>query len=233
MKPVHRFLILVAVLFAVICIGGAYSKPAHGQTMVERGLPYFATITDAVEDEWPDMKMPSFIPSQIEKESRWNPFAQLCVPKPTCSSELGVGFGQFTITPKFNAWQEVKVMSPRLRNWTWEDRFDTQMQIYAIVVKNRGNYRQCVKLMRDEKNAMLCTVASYNGGYGGLLSDRRVCSNTAGCDPTVWYDNVEHTSLKSKTRVPGYGEPFFHINRRYVREVDAGRAKYIPHVGGK
>lgn len=221
----------ILVLLALLAL--LWVKDSDAQPMVERGKPYYAVIHEAVADEWPGMKMPSYIPSQIEKESRWNPTAQLCVPKPTCSKELGVGFGQFTVTPKFNAWLEVKAMSVRLADWKWEDRYNPQLQIYAMVAKNHGNYRQCIKLMQDEKNAMHCTMASYNGGYGGFLSDRRVCSNTAGCDPRVWYGNVENTSLKSKVRVEGYGEPFFHINRRYVRETDNGRAKYAPFFEGK
>ena len=38
-------------------------------------------------------------------------------------------------------------------------------------------------------------------------------------DSGKWFGHVEHTSLKAKTAVPGYGKSFFEINREYVRNV--------------
>jgi len=65
--------------------------------------------------------------------------------------------------------------------------------------------------------------AAYNGGGGGLASDRRACAGTHGCDPGKWFGNVERTSLKAKAAVPGYGQSFFQINRDYVRNIMIAR----------
>ena len=202
------------------------------QRMLNRAQPYFPLINELTDRYWIDMPMRSYIPAQIEKESLWDPRAQLCVPKPSCSRELGIGFGQFTITPKMNVWAEVKNKHPDLKNWTWENRFDPRYQVIAILVYNKEIYTRCRPLMSNEWGALACTASSYNGGFGGFQADRRLCGNTAGCDPTRWTNHIELTSTKSKVRVPGYGEPFYYINRGYVKKVMTEFSpKYIPYVG--
>jgi len=75
-------------------------------------------------------------------------------------------------------------------------------------------------------------LAAYNGGLGGTYSDIKLCRHTEGCDPGLWFGNVEHTSLKAKTKVVGYGQTFFDINRGYVRNVlIERRPKYARAMG--
>jgi membrane-bound lytic murein transglycosylase MltF len=96
-------------------------------------------------------------------------------------------------------------------------------------------YHQCTPLMGTPYDRLACALAAYNGGIGGFRSDRRICANTAGCDPTVWFGNVEHTSAKAKRPASGYGQSFFQINRAYVRNVlITRREKYVqPMTCGK
>lgn len=187
--------------------------------MTNKASPYIPGLKASVNRVWPDMPYPAMFAALIEKESLWNPRAELCVPKGTCSREYGFGFGQFTITPRFNVFNEIKQMLPELRNWKYEDRFNTQNQMLGLVAKNKGHYRQCSPLMTGVTETLACTFSSYNGGFGGVLSDRRVCSNTQGCDPTKWFDNVENTSTKAKVPISGYGQSFFQINRGYVKAL--------------
>jgi membrane-bound lytic murein transglycosylase MltF len=63
------------------------------------------------------------------------------------------------------------------------------------------------------------TLASYNGGRGGLTNDRRMCAASPGCDPSRWFGNVERTSRKAKTAAKGYGKSFFETNREYPRNI--------------
>lgn len=77
-----------------------------------------------------------------------------------------------------------------------------------------------------ERLAMM--LAGYNGGMGGVASDRRVCAATPGCDPSRWLGHAEHTSLKARTAVPGYGKSFFVTNREYPRNIlFMRRARYL------
>ncbi len=224
------FFVVLTVLFA----SSAKPQSAHDARMLERATPYLGLLAGTINALWPEVTpgMRTFFPAQIEQESLWNPQAELCVPKPTCSRERGVGFGQFTITPRMNVFEEAKRSHPMLRDWAWADRFNPRMQFIAIVVKDKGIFRQCQPLMSNEWGAFACVAASYNGGFGGFSSDRRLCGNTIGCNPRVWTGHIEHTSNKAKARVVGYGKSFFEINREYVDYVmRVRRPKYEPFMG--
>jgi membrane-bound lytic murein transglycosylase MltF len=194
------------------------------QKMLDRAKPYAGVVKEQLALVWPGMPLPSFIAAQIEQESLWNPRAEL-----KTSREYGFGFGQFTITARFNAFEEVKAMHPGLRDWKYEDRFDPNRQILAVIVKDYGLYRQCRPLMATDYERLACVGASYNGGFGGFTSDRRLCGNTQGCDPTLWFGHVERTSMKSRQKWQGYGRSAFEINREYpVNTLRVRRAKYVP-----
>lgn len=203
--------------------------PAHAltpleQKMVDRGKPYYALLDEATDLAWPDMPRRSILAAQVEKESLWNPKAELCVPKPSCSRERGIGFGQMTITPRFNVFNEVSVLHPELKGWAPHDYFNPRKQLIAVAAKDRLHFRQCLPLMAGPEESMSCMLSSYNGGFGGFSADRKLCSNTIGCNPRVWFGHVEQTSLKAKVPLSGYGESFYQINRRYVREVQIIKA---------
>ena len=140
----------------------------------------------------------------------------------------GFGLGQLTVTPAFNNFNVVTRQYTALRNWTWAQRYQPREQLIALLSMDRTNYNACVSLMRTPYDSLACTMSAYNGGLGGFRSDRRVCSNTRGCDPRVWFGNVENTSTKAKAPVSGYGQSFFQINRTYVRNVlIVRRGKYV------
>lgn len=211
--------------------------PAHGvadfdSRMLAAGEPYYPRLQDAFDVAWPDAPMRSAVAAQIEKESRWNPNAELCVPKPGCTRERGLGLGQFTITPRFNVFTEVSRMHARLAPWPPEKYKDPSMQLLGVVVKARGHYKQCAPLMTMKVDAMACAASSYNGGFGGFLADRRICGNTKGCDPTKWFGHVAEYSTKAKQPLPGYGQSFYQINRGYAQGVIFDwRPKYILVLG--
>lgn len=202
------------------------------ERMIQAGTPYFGLITWAHDTAWPTSPMRSFTAAQIQKESLWNPHAELCVPKPTCDRERGIGLGQFTITRRFNAFQEVSLLHPMLKGWAPHEYKDPRKQVLAVVVKDYAHYNQCRQLMLGTNEIMACVASSYNGGYGGFMADRRLCSNTAGCDPYKWFGNVSAVSIKAKAALPGYKNSFFDINRSYAQALVVDyRLKYVPHLG--
>lgn len=197
-----------------------------------RHLP---VLIEEAADHWPDAPLPSALAAQIEQETCislthrfcWNPAAEL-----KTSREYGFGLGQLTITSRFNAWDEVKAMDRSLSAWDWKDRHDPRMQIRALVIKDRFNWRAFPDAAGIDRLAF--AVAAYNGGVGGIMADRRVCRATAGCDPVQWFGHVERTSLKNKVAVKGYGQSFFQINRDYVVNVlIKRRQKYVPLMEGR
>ena len=195
--------------------------------------------------QWPEHAFPSYFGALIEQESCvsltnsrcWNPRAQL-----KTSREEGGGLGQFTRAYdasgalRFDALAEVKALAPTLLadfNWnTVYVRADLSMR--AILVKSLEcdrRLRQVSPQMSPYDRTAMCDAA-YNGGLGGLSSDRKLCALTPGCDPQKWFANVEATSNKSRVKWQGYGKSAFEINREHVSSaLLLRRPKYIPALG--
>lgn len=180
------------------------------------------------------MPLPSALGAQVEQETCaskakcWNPRTELKTDR-----EYGFGLGQLTVTSRFNAFEEVKGYDPSLKSWRWEDRYDPRLQLRALVVKDRFNFEHLVQA-DSSLDRLAFAVAAYNGGLDGVISDRKLCSASPGCDPGRWFGNVELTSHKSRTKWKGYGQSAFDINRGYVDAVLIGRRqKYIAAMGGR
>lgn len=173
---------------------------------------------------WPDHPMPSTLGAQVEQETCpslrhpkcWSPRAEL-----RTARERGVGLGQITRTARFDALAELRTQFPRhLAAWAWEadTLYDPRLQLRGLVLMDLRNWR-AIQAAADDAERLAMALAAYNGGLGGLASDRRACAGTPGCDPARWWGHTERTSLKAKTAVAGYGRSFFAINRDYVHNV--------------
>lgn len=181
-------------------------------------LPVLASVIVAL---WPAMPDKPLLAAQIEQETCitlkhpkcWNPKAEL-----KTTREYGFGLGQITITEKFNNFMAAQGWDASLKNWQWEDRYNPEMQLRALVAYDRNLYRQ-IRFGATEQDRLAFMLSAYNGGFGGLLRDRRLCAGTAGCDPERWFGHVEQHSWRAKTVTKGYGQSFFEINRGYVRNI--------------
>jgi hypothetical protein len=190
-----------------------------------------------IERIWPDMPRRSYLGTLIEKESRWRAGAQL-----KTSREEGAGLGQLTRAwsangaLRFDALQEVKALAPdHLGELSWANVYlRADLGLRATLVKLRDCDTRLQRLGEFERmeRVALCDAA-YNGGWGGLQQDRKRCALTTGCDPARWFDHVEHTSGKSRTKWQGYGRSAFDINRGHVRATVPveQRLRYMPLLG--
>lgn len=197
-------------------------------------VQYLPVLAVEICRHWSEVPVPSTLAAQVEQETCpslkskkcWSPHAELKTDR-----EYGFGLGQITITSRFNNFNEVKLLDASLKDWRWENRYNAEYQLRALVLKDKFAFNK-ITWAANSTERLALTFAAYNGGLGGVLSDRRVCIATTGCDPTVWFDHIEHTSRKSKVKYKGYGKSFFEINREYVRNVmHLRRAKYVPHLG--
>lgn len=170
---------------------------------------------------WPGSD-PALFAGQIEQETCpslesklcWNPRAEL-----KTTREYGFGLGQLTITERFDNYREATKTIKELGDWKWENRYDPRMQMIALVSMDRRLWVSAGDLASTPVDRVAFMLSSYNGGFGGLLSDRRLCATTPGCDKTKWFKNVEATSLKAKLAASGYGKSFYQINREYVSNI--------------
>lgn len=197
-------------------------------------LEYLPVLAQELRVNWPAAPVRSVFGAQVEQETCaslkskkcWSPYAEL-----KTSREYGFGLGQITVTERFNNFEAARALSPTLKHWTWENRYNATYQLRTLVLMNKMTYAK-LPWAADPRERMSFTFAGYNGGLGGVLSDRAVCKVTPGCDPSRWFGHVEHTSKKSKVKVSGYGQSFFQINRGYVRNImEERRWKYVPYLG--
>lgn len=216
----------------------AYCIPVAAAGIPKGAVQYLPELVSVQQGIWPSAPMPSFLAAQVEQESCislthskcWNPRAELKTKR-----ENGIGFGQFTRAYKadgsirFDKISELAATHKSLRGWSWANRYDPHYQLTAIVEMDKAIYgRQ--KNAATERDRLSFTLSAYNGGEAGVLQDRRLCSNTRGCDSTRWLGHVAKTSLKSKVPHPGYKQSFYAINREYVTNVlDVRRSKYEPY----
>ncbi len=182
---------------------------------------YLPVLASVVSSLWPTMPDAPLLAAQVEQETCitlkhskcWNPRAEL-----KTSREYGFGLGQLTVTEKFNNFEAARGWDKSLAGWQWANRFDPAMQLRALVAYDRNLYRQ-MRFGASDRDRLAFTFSAYNGGMGGLIKDRRMCSAVAGCDPEQWFGHVERNSFRSKTAASGYGKSFFEINREYVRNI--------------
>lgn len=218
-----KSLIKVLLGFLAWALGSFHTNAQEVRTFVPPGAKVFAPVL--VEKQrlvWAKSPEPWTLAGLVEQESCislkhsrcWNPRAELKMAR-----EYGFGFGQITVTSRFNKFDELVAAHASLRDWKWENRFDPGYQLTAIVEMTRGLWVRLppAATVTDHWGFVL---SSYNGGVAGVLQDRRLCANTAGCDPTKWLGNVERTSLKSRVPQKSYGgRSWYDINREHARNV--------------
>lgn len=227
-----RCILAAAVLMLIVTAPRAAEPPAAA-------VPLLPVLKAEQLRWWPDHPLPSALGAQIEQETCyslkhpkcWSPQARL-----KTSREEGYGLGQITRTwdklgaKRFDSLAEMRVQFPdALAGWSWDSPSlsDPRMQMRGMILMDLRNYRALTDV-REPSDRLAMALAAYNGGLGGVRSDQKVCAGTPGCDPSRWWGHVEHTSLKAKTAVPGYGKPFFAINREYpVNIMVTRRPRYL------
>lgn len=189
-------------------------------------LVYLPVLAAVIALLWPSMPDKPLLAAQIEQETCpslthrkcWNPKTEL-----KTSREYGFGLGQLTVTEKFNNFEAAKTWDKSLAGWRWDDRFNAEMQLRALVAYDRNLYSQ-IRFGKTAEDRLAFMFSAYNGGLGGLLKDRRMCAAIKGCDPDRWFGHIENHSFRAKTSVAGYGQSFFQINRGYVQNIMNVRA---------
>lgn len=215
-------------------LGTLSALAATPTPFVPNEVLYLPVLRSEVQAYWPDASPKSAFAAQVQQETCpslrskkcFSPFAELKTER-----EYGFGLGQLTVTAKFDNFKEAKKLDKSLKDWTWENRYNARYQLRTLVLMDRFNYGKFT-WASSQRERMAFSFAAYNGGVGGVPSDRAVCRATSGCNPDAWFGQVEHTSKKAKVASKGYGKSFFEINREYVRNVmDVRRGRYINYFG--
>jgi len=207
--------------FLVGCLFLAFASQARANEWIDKAGPYLGILDEEISTHWPDVPSRAVLAGQPEQETClsvkspkcWNPRAEL-----KTSREVGFGLGQLTVTSRFDNFTEARKLHPSLRKWEWDDRHNAALQLRTMILMDKAAWHR-LSVVTDAKERMAMMLAWYNGGGGGVLSDRRICAAVEGCDPNIWFGNVELHSLKCKVASKGYGKSFFEINREYCRNI--------------
>lgn len=200
--------------------------------LAKRAAQYGPILLQELEEYWgQDVTWPSIFFAQVDQETCasqtsakcWSPTARL-----KTSREEGYGLGQITRAwdargnLRFDSLTELRNRhSEALAGWNWKNVADATFQLRGLVLMDRDLYN-AFDFAETELDRFAFMDASYNGGQGGLLSDRALCKAVASCNPNVWQGNVELYSKKAKTAAGGYGQGFFQVNRGHVQQVVYG-----------
>lgn len=221
MRSVYKCLILL-----MLCL---VTSVTYSQIPV-KAADYRLAIQNEIEEYFPDIPYREYVPALIEKESCITLNHRTCfssLAELKTKRELGKGFGQITIaynedgSVRFDKLGEMKTRYKKeLGDVDWKNiglRPDAQIRI--IVLMLRDDYGKLYDIA-DEYQRMSMVDAAYNGGSGSVNKERRICGLTKGCDPDVWFDNVESHCSKSKKPMAAYGNrSICEIHRDHVRSV--------------
>lgn len=197
-------------------------------------VQYLPILKEEQAAHWERVPLKSALAAQVEQETCpslkspkcWNPRTEL-----KTSREYGFGLGQLTITPRFDNFATARGLHPSLRDWQFAERYDPARQLRTMVLMDRQAFVR-LDMVENRMERFAMTLSAYNGGLGGVQSDRRICAQVDGCDPQQWFGHVERHSLKAKVVAHGYGKSFYQINREYVRNIlYVRRTKYAAWFG--
>lgn len=171
----------------------------------------------------------------INKYRCWNPTTEL-----KTDHEYGFGLGQITIiyrkdgSERMNIFKDLKARCPKLKDWKWEDRYDTKRQLIAMMFMHRQNWNR-FSFITDSLQRSKAMLSAYNGGAGSVMLDRAKCRkevlDKSVCDS--WDGGIaDHTYKSKKSKGPQYGNTNDSaINRSYPqRVVKMWSPIYKPHL---
>ena len=182
----------------------------------------------------PNFDFYPYFPALIEHESCitvcskrcWNAKSRL-----KTSREEGAGLGQIT-----RAWRHGKLRfdtlatlkrkyRKELNELTWKNIYDKPaLQMRAMLLLWKDNYKRLPKSI-SFVNKLAFSDASYNQGYYRTYKDRQLCKLKKGCNPKIWFGNVENTCTASHKPLYGRRSPC-DISRHHVLDVFTRIRKY-------
>lgn len=182
-------------LSAAMILTACMPVPALADSIPHQAKSYQRTLVRSAHAYWGLDAPVATIAAQIHQESLWRADAV---------SPVGAeGLAQFM--PTTSDW--FASMYPH----TLGDRqpFNPGWSLRAVVLYDRWLHQRIQASSDCERWAFV--LASYNGGLGWVLKDKRLAS-AKGADPLAWFDNVERFNA-------GRSRPAFTENRHYPRMI--------------
>ncbi len=247
--PIGAGLALISAAIVFLALVLVFSPRAHaaqwtngdghasgGKLVCGKGTPsgyciYGGMLATEQRHYWPDHPAPWLLAALVEQESCvnlkfkscWNPSARL-----KSAREEGAGVGQITRVYRSDGSERFDALADMRREYgsdlaelSWDTIYQRpDLQFRALVLMSRDSAR----VFRAAPDVLAFGDAGYNGGAGGVQKERRACALTHGCNPGLWFVNVERHCLKSRQPLYG-GRNACDINREHVVNVLRVRAE--------
>ena len=117
---------------------------------------------------------------QIHQESAWRP--DVC-------SKYACGLTQFTA-------DTADWISSEYRDLAANNRMSPKWAITALVRYDDYLFRRA-DFAASDFDRWAFALAGYNGGWGWIGRDRKICKGVAGCDSTRWFGHVENHTRRA------------------------------------
>ena len=226
--PGMQYRALLRMLVLLVAFFMPLTSQSQSNYIPPQAYDFKEYIQTQLDELFPSIPYYEYVPALIEHESCqtlkhkrcWNSRAKL-----STSREKGIGLGMITVayhkdgSIRFDKLTELRTRyKSHLQELSWstiETRPD--LQIKMIVLMLREDYGKLYDVS-DRYQRLSMVDNAYNGGYGGLQKERRLCSLTAGCNPNEWFGNVELMCLKSKKALYG-NRSVCEISRHHTRDV--------------
>lgn len=225
-------------LLLILFTDNVYSYPDVKTYIPEQAYQYLPIIKKETDNLFKEFPYPFYFGALIEHESCitlthkkcWNPSSELKTKR-----ERGVGLGQITIAYREDGSVRFDTLSDLVRNnnqylkeLTWNNIINRpDLQIRSIILLYRDSFNNLSLSKVPELQRLAMADSAYNGGIRDVIRSRTVCGLTSGCDPNVWFNNVENYNVK-KTKILYGNRSARDINNHHVRDVIITRApKYL------
>lgn len=232
MQPLIFMLFIIITLMPV----PTWAVSVHNY-IPEKAYPLLPVVKEEVERL--DLSLIDYyMAAAIEKESClslthkrcWSPESQLSMywdKAKTRRSEVGVGLFMATKTWKKDGSVRFDTLTRLAKtypnelkglNWTTvKQRPD--LQIRGLLLLMNETYSK-LPTVSDVEARHAMTVSAYNSGHGRLTRDRMTCKLKKGCNPNLWFGNVEMVKAPGYATSKGlYSRTPWQINREHVKEV--------------
>lgn len=228
-----------SIVFVLLClVNCAFAQ--NVKTFIPKNAPALLPLYKSEAQRlMPELQTPWYFAGLTEHESCISLKHSRCFSATAelkTSREQGVGLSQITRTYnpdgsiRFDSLSDLRRANMNeLKELSWSNvKQRPDLQIRGIILMTRGNYNQLFAV-KDEKQRLAMTDLAYNAGLGRIKKNRLQCGLTKGCDPQLWFGNVEKHCTASKKPIYS-GRSACDIMNHHVHDVlDTRMPKYKPY----
>lgn len=222
---------LLNVILGIAAAAMAYSQTYNPKTYLHpRAIQLMPVFVNETKRIAPYIEHFEYIPALVEQESCISLKHSKCFSSTSelkNSREQGVGLGQISRawnpngSLRFDTLASLRKQNmTELKELSWDNvKQRPDLQTRAIVLLIASSYPR-YRDIADSYERLKFLDSAYNGGDRDVSRARAACKLTKGCNPNVWFGDVENHNPKSRVPHKAYGgQSMRDINNKHVYNV--------------